>query len=78
MATDPEATIVELCANKCVLAKDECEAFYIQTDPTTGTECNLVNEDLGLKNRTYGHGEDMEDVYYVKEVLKFVFERHYL
>ncbi len=51
-----------------MIAENECEAFYIEEDSSTGTECNLVNEDLGDKNRTIGYGEDTLKIYYVKTV----------
>jgi hypothetical protein len=67
LATDGLNKIVGICANQCVLADYECEAFYIESK-SDGTECHMVDEDIDSFPRTIGHGYDREDIYYVKSV----------
>ena len=68
LAADGNEKIVQICANRCVLSGNECDAFYVKDNPDDGTECHLVLE-TPQNNRTIGHGKDREDVYYVKMAL---------
>ena len=63
--SDGRTKIVQLCANRCVLSGNECDAFYIRPQDD-GTECHLTLETE--VNRTIGFGQDKEDIYYVKLV----------
>ena len=67
---DGRTKLLQICANRCALSGQECEAFYYETQDD-GTECHLVDEDLESgKNRIIGHGQDLTDrIYYVKEAI---------
>ena len=67
---DGRTKLLQICANRCALSGQECEAFYYEPQDD-GTECHLVDEDLESgKNRIIGHGQDLTDrIYYVKEAV---------
>ena len=52
---DGRTKLLQICANRCALSGQECEAFYYEVKED-GTECHLVDEDLESgKNRIIGN-----------------------
>lgn len=67
LTADGLTKVAQVCANFCTLSGAECEAFYIE-EKAAGN-CHLVNEDQETVNRTIGHGQDREDIYYIKQMV---------
>ena len=66
---DGRIKLLQICANRCALSGQECEAFYYEPKED-GTECHLVDEDLENIPATIGYGLDLTDrIYYIKETV---------